>query len=183
MLPQNRITSKTSTTTFFFFSAPCSRRPCGPPRRPPCWYEQKLLSAKGPWLPAIGKTQHWVGFLPLQKKNPLQPPWLTTPSTTLPLLSTLPPSFMLVGVQQYTLVDIDKLFLIFQLSTSRISLSGDFPEDMLANDFPSSVHEEIPHDYQVWTIMIIWHKSFIYLYWFKIRHKSFIYLYWFKILF
>ena len=57
----------------------------------------------------------------------------------------------------------------FKFSISRFSLSGNFPagkpacmyicaDDVLANDLPSSVHEEIPHDYQVCTIMIIWHK-------------------------
>ena len=62
----------------------------------------------------------------------------------------------------YQLENID----FFNFSISRFSLSGNLPagkhacyicgDDVHANDFPSSVHEEIPHDYQVCTIKIIW---------------------------
>ena len=71
-------------------------------------------------------------------------------------------------VKKYTSL---KTLTFFNFSISRFSLSGNLPagkhecyicgDDVHANDFPSSVHEEIPHDYQVCTIMIIWHKLVI----------------------
>ena len=73
-----------------------------------------------------------------------------------------------------------KTLTLFNFSISRFSLSGNLPagkhecyicgDDVLANDFPSSVHEEIPHDYQVSTIMIIRHKLTMFI---CITSKSF----------
>ena len=74
-----------------------------------------------------------------------------------------------------------KTLTLFNFSISRFSSSANFPagkpacmyicaDDVLANDFPSSVHEEIPHDYQVSTIMIIRHKLTMFI---CITSKSF----------